>query len=100
MAYLQHASDPIVWWSPNLLLHEPDWLREPRGSDVLPEIRWLPWVTFWQLTADLVFSTGVPDGHGHVYTTQYVDAWASVLQPLGWTDGQADRLRDILRGAG
>ncbi|MEV6401176.1 alpha/beta-hydrolase family protein, partial [Streptomyces sp. NPDC051907] len=26
---------------------------------------WLPFVTFWQVTADLPFSTGVPDGHGH-----------------------------------
>jgi len=96
MAYLQHASDPIVWWSPNLLLHEPDWLREPRGSDVLPEIRWLPWVTFWQLTADLVFSTGVPDGHGHVYKKEYVDAWAAVTQPAGWTADDTNRLRKML----
>ena len=68
MAYLQHASDPIVWWSGDLLLHQPDWLREPPGADVLPAMRWLPWVTFWQVTADMVFSTGVPEGHGHVYT--------------------------------
>ncbi len=85
VTYLQHASDPIVWWSGDLLLHKPDWLREPRGADVLPATRWLPWVTFWQVTADMVFSTGVPDGHGHVYKKEYVDAWAAVTQPAGWT---------------
>ena len=52
-------SDPIVWWSPRLLLHRPDWLEEPRGRDVLDATRWIPIVTFWQLSADLAlgFST-------------------------------------------
>ncbi len=34
--YLQHASDPIAWWNPDLLFAKPDWLREPRGYDVSP----------------------------------------------------------------
>ena len=37
--YLQHPSDPIVWWTPRLLLTEPDWLREPPGHDVLGAVR-------------------------------------------------------------
>ena len=93
VAYLQHASDPIVWWSGDLVLHKPDWLREPRGPDVLPAMRWLPWVTFWQVTADMVFSTGVPDGHGHVYQKEYVDAWAAVLLPDGWTAADTAAVR-------
>ncbi len=96
ITYLQHASDPIVWWSPNLLLHRPDWLREPRGADVLSETQWLPWVTFWQVTADMVYSTGVPDGHGHVYKREYVDAWAAVTQPAGWTAADTARLRKLI----
>jgi len=96
IAYLQHASDPIVWWSPNLLLHRPDWLTEPRGEDVLPATQWLPWVTFWQVTADMVYSTGVPDGHGHVYKREYVDAWAAVTQPAGWTAADTTRLRKLI----
>ena len=40
--YLQHASDPITWWSPDLLLTRPDWLEEPRGRDVLGAMRWIP----------------------------------------------------------
>ncbi|MFS8542768.1 MAG: alpha/beta-hydrolase family protein, partial [Limnochordales bacterium] len=35
VVYLQHPSDPIVWWSPRLLFEKPDWLSEPRGADVL-----------------------------------------------------------------
>lgn len=31
IVYLQHASDPIAWFNPELLFAEPDWLREPRG---------------------------------------------------------------------
>jgi len=96
VAYLQHASDPIVWWSGDLLLHQPDWLREPAGSDVLPAATWLPWVTFWQVTADMVFSTGVPDGHGHVYKKEYVDAWVAVLQPAGWTPDDTAAVRNVV----
>ena len=33
----------------------------------------MPFVTFWQITADLPFSTGVPGGHGHKYMTEQVD---------------------------
>ena len=61
---------------PALILTAPDWLREPRADDVVSAVRWIPFVTFWQVTADLPFATGVPAGHGHVYTREYVDAWA------------------------
>jgi uncharacterized membrane protein len=49
--YLQHPSDPIVWWSPELLFRRPDWLAEPRGVDVSPGMSWYPVVTFWQVSA-------------------------------------------------
>ncbi|HLR84427.1 MAG TPA: alpha/beta-hydrolase family protein, partial [Nocardioidaceae bacterium] len=58
--YLQQPSDPIVWWNTDLLLQRPDWLEESRGSDVLDSMRWIPFVTFWQVTADLPLSTEVP----------------------------------------
>jgi uncharacterized membrane protein len=83
--YLMHPSDPIVWWSPNLLLTEPDWIGEAPGKDVLEGMVWMPFITFWQVTADLPFSTGVPPGHGHKYTTEYVDAWYAVMRPSGFT---------------
>ena len=51
--YLQHASDPVTWWSPDLVLNRPDWLEEPRGPDVDGAMTWIPFVTFGQVTADL-----------------------------------------------
>lgn len=27
VVYLQHASDPVAWWSPSLLFRSPEWLR-------------------------------------------------------------------------
>ena len=95
--YLQHPSDPIVWWSPNLVLSPPDWLDEPPGHDVLDAMTWLPFVTFCQVTADLPRATGVPPGFGHTYSAEYVDAWAIVLQPDGWTEDKAERLRRIIQ---
>ena len=79
--YLMHPSDPIVWWSPSLILGKPAWTNEAPGKDVLAQFVWIPFVTFWQVTADLPFSTGVPPGHGHKYTGEYVDGWATVMQP-------------------
>jgi uncharacterized membrane protein len=98
VVYLQNASDPIVWWSPRLVLHRPDWLAEDRAPDVSPSMVWLPVVSFWQVTADLVFATGVPDGHGHKYEADYVDGWAAVLQPPGWTAADTERLRALVGG--
>lgn len=94
--YMQNASDPIVWWAPSLLLSRPDWLAEPRGIDVLPSLRWWPLLTFFQVSADLINSTGVPLGHGHKYGTNQVWGWASVLQPPGWTDAKSQQLISVL----
>lgn len=78
VVYLQHASDPIAWWTPRLLFREPDWLREQRGYDVLPQTRWIPVVTFVQVSADMAVATHVPDGHGHRYVATVADGWAAV----------------------
>ncbi|MFJ4650738.1 alpha/beta-hydrolase family protein [Nocardia sp. NPDC088792] len=96
IVYLQHASDPIVWWSPDLLFTQPDWLQEPRGSDVSKSIRWWPVVTFWQVSADLAHAQGVPAGHGHKYGTQVLDAWEAVAQPPDITPDLTERIRIAL----
>jgi uncharacterized membrane protein len=96
MVYLQHSSDPIVWWAPRLTLSRPDWLAEPRGPDVLPTMHWIPFVTFWQVTADMAFSTGVPAGHGHNYGAQTVAAWVDILPPDGWTAERTAALTGII----
>ncbi|MFC7752643.1 alpha/beta hydrolase [Tsukamurella soli] len=93
IVYVQHASDPVVWWSPSLLLREPDWLREPAGRDRSRAMSWYPFVTFWQVSADLANAAGVPDGHGHNYGTAVVDAFAAVMPPPGWTAADTERVR-------
>ena len=96
IAYLQHASDPIAWFNPDLLFSEPDWLREPRGYDVSDDMKWIPVVTFLQVSADMAVAVDVPDGHGHRYVKDVVNAWAAVMQPPGWTPEKTERLRGMV----
>jgi uncharacterized membrane protein len=96
VVYLQHASDPIAWWNPDLLFKKPDWLRERRGDDVLSSMQWIPVVTFLQVSADMAVAVDLPDGHGHRYVKDTANAWASILQPPRWTPEKTDRLRPIL----
>lgn len=97
VVYLQHASDPIAWWNPDLLFAQPDWLKEPRGYDVSPDMEWIPVVTFLQVSADMAVAVNVPDGHGHVYVRNAADAWASILLPPGWSQDKTEKLRPLLR---
>jgi uncharacterized membrane protein len=77
--YLQHASDPIVWWSPHLILNKSAWLSEPRGSDVVKNINWFPFVTFAQVTIDQFFGVTAPNGHGHNYGDQTAQTWEAII---------------------
>ncbi len=97
VVYLQNGSDPVVFWSPRLAFSKPDWLYEPRAPDVSERMRWIPVVTFWQVTADLPSTYYVPPGHGHRYGELYVDAWAAVARPPGWTPEDTRELRVRLR---
>ncbi|WP_156688272.1 alpha/beta hydrolase [Mycobacterium sp. Marseille-P9652] len=99
VVYLQHASDPIAWWTPDLLFARPDWLREKRGYDVLPETEWIPVVTFLQVSADMAVALDVPPGHGHSYVADVANAWAAVLPPPGWTPEKTERLRPLLHAS-
>jgi uncharacterized membrane protein len=94
--FLQHASDPIVWWSENLMFNQPDWLKEPPGRDRTPLMRWYPIVTFWQVAADMTNASSVPGGHGHNYGDYVLDGWAAVAPPDGWTPEDTNRIRIAL----
>ncbi|MHD0282112.1 alpha/beta hydrolase [Rhodococcus aetherivorans] len=96
VVFWQHASDPITWWSFRLLLQRPDWLREPLGPDVDPGMRWLPFVTFWQVTLDMVFSADVPSGFGHAYGPEAAQLWADILAPDGWDEAATLRVQNAL----
>jgi uncharacterized membrane protein len=97
VVYLQHASDPITWWNPDLLFQQPDWLTEPPGYDRPRDMFWFPVVTFLQVSADMAVAVDVPDGHGHRYIRDVVNAWAEILRPPGWTPEKTDRLRGLVK---
>ena len=96
IVYLQNSSDPITYWSLDLIWRRPEWLDDPRGPDVSSHMTWTPIVTFWGTLGDMVFSTAVPDGHGHSYGANPVDAWAAINRPAGWTSEKTQRLRAIV----
>ena len=103
MLFLQHASDPVVWLTPDLAFGRPDWLAEPPGFDRSPSMHWSPIVTFWQVAADMAGnvtnSTGTPPGHGHNYGVSQLDGWVAVAAPEGWSDFDTDRIRRALEKA-
>jgi len=92
--YIQHASDPMCFFSTGLLYGKPDWLRDPRGPDVSPYLQWFPIVTFLQTGFDLPMATAVPTGYGHNYApTSYIDAWIAVTEPANWSAEDTERLK-------
>lgn len=96
VVFWQHASDPITWWSFDLLLQRPDWLREPLGPDVDPGMRWLPFVTFWQVTLDMIFSAEVPYGYGHAFGPDAAELWVDILDPPKWDPAMTRRIHDAI----
>ncbi|MER6974797.1 alpha/beta-hydrolase family protein [Nocardioides sp. NPDC000445] len=100
IGYLQHANDPITWWSPSLALERPDWLEEERGRDVSPNVRWIPGVTMLQLGVDQFSANSVPPGQGHQFGTAPVNAWAEILPPPGWTEERTDELAAVIGNRG
>jgi len=92
--YIQYASDPMIWFSPDLAWVRPDWLKGGRGPDVSPHLQWYPIVTFLQIAFDLTMATAVPIGYGHNYApSSYMDAWIAVTQPKGWAPQDIARLK-------
>ncbi|MDJ1134627.1 alpha/beta hydrolase [Streptomyces iconiensis] len=93
VAYLQNASDAIVWWSPDLAFTRPEWLRPPVGPDVTDSVNWFPLVTFWQTSVDMAVSYAVGAPHGHRYGNGSVTGWAAVAPAEGWTEADTARLQ-------
>lgn len=102
VVYLQHATDPVVWFSPSLVLEEPDWLAEEQKADTLTEdFAWFPFVTGWQMLLDMAGAANVPEGFGHLYSKQAnANAWIAVLRPEGMTEQKAQDLEEFLIGLG
>lgn len=94
--YVQHPSDPVTFWGFDSLWSPPEWMDHPRGHDVPRGGPWVPFVTWTQGVFDLMAGFGAPPGFGHDYRLDYVDAWARVAPPEGWTDADSDRLLQFL----
>ncbi|MFC6317934.1 alpha/beta hydrolase [Corynebacterium gerontici] len=94
--YVQHATDPVVWWTPDVMLKEPDWLKEPAQFDRSPAMRWYPFVTFFQLSFDLPVAANVPNGHGHNYGSGVLDGLAAISNEEKFNREYVDQQRVFL----
>ena len=94
--YVQHASDPVVWFDFSLIDTKPDWLNEKRGPDVSPATRWFPVVTFLQLGIDQASAGTVPVGYGHMYGSAVVNSWVAVTNPPNWTTDKTTKLQNFI----
>lgn len=92
VVYLQHASDPIPWWSPGMLLRRPAWMEEPLGPDISKKMKFYPVATFLRVTVDLMLGLGAPPGHGHRYGASQAEAWTLIVPPEGWASHDTKRL--------
>lgn len=93
--FLQHASDPIVFYNPQSLWRAPEWMREPPAPDVSPTLSFTPIVTQLQLAVDMLVSTSTPPGYGHLYDAEeYIDGWVAVTAPEHWTAADTARLKE------
>lgn len=95
IVFAAHANDPVVYWSPDLLLRKPDWLDQPLGPGVMPQMRWIPIITFLQVGMNLI-SGGEPPEVGHNYSANMALAVALAVQPEGWTTQQTLDLQAAL----
>jgi uncharacterized membrane protein len=95
LVFLNYGSDAIVVFNPASAWQPPDWMASPRAPDVAPELRWFPVVTTFQLALDMAVSLAVP-GFGHFYVAgDYIDAWATTLDPPDWDPERAAELKAL-----
>jgi uncharacterized membrane protein len=98
VVYLQHGSDPVVFFDPSLAWTRPAWLEDgQRAPDVSGRMTWFPVVTMWQTLLDLPGAESVPDGYGHLYSVRAnLTCWVAITEPDGWTDAQTDELTALI----
>ena len=94
--YVQHASDPVTWWSMDVAWWPPEWITGPHGPDTMSQMIWFPFVTWLQTSADLIAGFSASTGHGHNYTDAFAGGFASVAAPPGWTQADTAHLADLV----
>lgn len=96
IAYLQHPSDPVTWWSPDLFWERPEWMGRTRPADISAKMPYVPVVTGVQTAIDMVLGGNAPVGHGHIYATEQAEAWALIAPPPRWSAASTTRLVEHL----
>lgn len=100
IAFLQYPTDPIVFFEISTFYREPEWLIGQRGEGVSTDLTWYPIVTFLQLGMDMAVANESVRGYGHVYSpSDYIDAWAAILEPTDWDRAQLDSLKTLLEAS-
>ena len=64
---------------PNDPATRPPPMKVYRGPDVVPQMHWFPFLTFWQVTCDMIVGLEPPPGHGHHYGPEVPTAWVDIL---------------------
>ena len=90
--YIVHGSDPVSWWSMSSLWWPPGWMTGPPPPAVPSDTVWFPVVTWLQTAADLMEGFSTDTGFGHNYNDSFVQGFASVSSPPGWTPTETTRL--------
>lgn len=65
--FLYNTTDPIVWSNPKVIYKYPNWLKNPRSSEISKDAHWLPLLSFGHLYFELYSATKFPSGVGHNY---------------------------------
>lgn len=94
--YYHHPSDPVGYWNWETLWREQEWSQDPIGYDVPDSVRWVPWVSFWQVVIDLINGFSASVGHGHNYNDVFVDGWSAVAPVDDWNLENATHLHEYL----
>lgn len=97
VVYIQHGSDAVTWWSPDLIWNAPDWMSEAPAVDRPHTMRWYPVVTFLQLSFDMFVAGTTPPGHGHTYVREYADALAAISNQENWSEADLTMLKDFVQ---
>jgi len=94
---LNYGSDPIVNFTFDSAFKPPAWLQGTRAPDVSDRLSWFPVVTMLQIALDSAISLNVPR-YGHYYVAEdYIDAWAPVVRPEGWSGARAAELKAVFK---
>ena len=62
-------------------------------------MRWMPYITFFQVSADLPRAMNVPHGHGHHYGTEILNGLALVAHEEAFTAERVTQARQEVERA-